>query len=88
MVASSSLVKGFGFPVMGVVFLGMFVALLAVTVRRLHDTGWSGWWYLLNFVPLGSLVVLVFLVEDSKITDAHGPNPKAPPGVCSVRSTV
>ena len=41
----------------------LFVMLptIAVSVRRLHDTGRSGWWYLLNIIPLGSLVLLVFL---------------------------
>ena len=31
---------------------------ITVTVRRLHDIGKSGWWYLLSFVPLGGLWVL------------------------------
>ncbi|MEO5807299.1 DUF805 domain-containing protein [Devosia sp.] len=33
---------------------------LTVTVRRLHDIGKSGWWYLLNFVPFGGLFILVW----------------------------
>ena len=28
-----------------------FIPLLAVAVRRLHDTGRSGWWMLLSFAP-------------------------------------
>ena len=40
---------------------------LAVTARRLHDTNRSGWWQLLYFVPLiGVIVLLVFLIQDSK----------------------
>ena len=35
---------------------------LGLAIRRLHDAGYSGWWYLLAFVPFGSIVVLVFLV--------------------------
>jgi uncharacterized membrane protein YhaH (DUF805 family) len=34
---------------------------VTVTVRRLHDSGRSGFWYLLNFVPFGGLVLLVFM---------------------------
>jgi len=51
---------------------------LAVTVRRLHDTGRSGWWVLLYFVPIvGLVVMLVFLCTDSQPGDnAYGPNPK------------
>lgn len=32
---------------------------LAVTARRLHDTGRSGWWYLLYFVPVVGAIVLI-----------------------------
>jgi uncharacterized membrane protein YhaH (DUF805 family) len=34
---------------------------IAVSVRRLHDIGRSGWWLLIAFVPLiGAIVLLVF----------------------------
>lgn len=40
------------------------VPALALKVRRLHDTGRSGWWILLQLVPLlGSLIVFVFLLQ-------------------------
>ena len=42
------------------------VPALAVLVRRLHDTGKTGWWALIGFVPLiGGIVLLVFTVLDS-----------------------
>jgi len=45
------------------VILGLLVPGIAVTVRRLHDTDRSGWWFLISFVPLvGIVVLLVFLV--------------------------
>jgi uncharacterized membrane protein YhaH (DUF805 family) len=40
--------------------------LLAVGARRLHDTNRSGWWQLLYLVPLGFIVVLIFLAQESK----------------------
>lgn len=51
---------------------------LGVSVRRLHDTGRSGWWLLISLVPLiGAIVLLVFLVSDSQPdTNQYGPNPK------------
>lgn len=51
---------------------------LAVTVRRLHDVGRSGWWILIAFVPLlGFLVLLVFLLQDSQPhANEYGPSPK------------
>ncbi len=52
---------------------------LAVTVRRLHDTGRSGWWVLIAFLPIiGAIVLLVFMVLDSyPSNNEYGPNPKA-----------
>ena len=51
---------------------------LAVTLRRLHDTGKSGWWLLIGIVPLIGIVILVFMVQDSQAGDnQYGPNPKA-----------
>ena len=52
---------------------------IAVTVRRLHDTGKSGWFYLLNFIPyIGGIIVLVFMViEGDKGSNKYGPDPKA-----------
>ena len=42
------------------------VPALAVLVRRLHDTGKTGWWALIGIVPLvGGIVLLVFTVLDS-----------------------
>lgn len=39
---------------------------LAIVVRRLHDTGRSGWWVLISFVPIvGWIVLLVFMCMDS-----------------------
>lgn len=44
-----------------IVWLAMVVPLLAVTVRRLHDVGHSGWMVLLAFIPFASIIVLVFM---------------------------
>jgi uncharacterized membrane protein YhaH (DUF805 family) len=55
---------------------------IACTVRRLHDTGRSGWWILLSFVPLIGLAVVVLLALDSEPgPNQYGPSPKlgAPP---------
>jgi len=55
-----------------------FLPSLAVGVRRLHDTGRSGWWLLIGLIPLiGVIVLLVFLVKDSAAGDnMYGANPK------------
>ncbi len=60
-----------------VVGLALFLPGLAVAVRRLHDTGRSGWWILLVFaIIIGWIVLLVWLVTDSKGDNQYGPNPK------------
>ena len=48
---------------------------ISVTVRRLHDTGKSGWWYFLTFVPVaGNLVLLYFTLEmGDRETNRFGP---------------
>ncbi|MDB5778452.1 MAG: hypothetical protein JWP79_803 [Polaromonas sp.] len=58
--------------------VGLLIPSLAVGVRRLHDTGRSGWWLLLAFIPVvGAIVLLVFAVQDSSPGDnAYGPCPK------------
>lgn len=50
--------------------IAVFIPTLAVTTRRLHDGGNSGWWQLLNFVPLGGIVLLIFEV----LPGTRGPN--------------
>lgn len=65
--------------VMGINFVAMLVlwaASLSVTVRRLHDVGFSGWWYFLNFIPNGSVVVFIFLCRASQPNEnRYGPLP-------------
>jgi uncharacterized membrane protein YhaH (DUF805 family) len=58
--------------------LAVLIPSLAVSVRRLHDTGRSGWWLLLGLVPcVGFIVLLIFMVQDSQPgANEYGPNPK------------
>ena len=54
-----------------IVSLGSILPLLAVTVRRLHDTDRSGWWIFLGFVPLiGAILLLVWYAS----AGTDGPN--------------
>ena len=62
----------------GIYSLAVLIPGVAVGVRRLHDVGKSGWWYLLVFVPIvGGLVLLFWFIQDSEPGDNQwGPNPK------------
>jgi uncharacterized membrane protein YhaH (DUF805 family) len=64
---------------LGVLFgLGVLLPTLAASVRRLHDTGRSGWWLLIGLVPiLGALALLFFYVQPGHPGDnQYGSNPK------------
>jgi uncharacterized membrane protein YhaH (DUF805 family) len=65
--------------------LATIVPAVALTVRRLHDTGRSAWWLLLWLIPIiGQLVVLAFMADEGELTDnRYGPQPdrRRPPRV-------
>ncbi|MER7948798.1 DUF805 domain-containing protein [Streptomyces sp. NPDC096079] len=80
-VASVDLAIG-TFPLLyPIYFLAVLLPHLGVTVRRLHDTGRSGWMILLGLIPLvGAVILVVFLAtEGERQQNAYGPNPKAAP---------
>ena len=58
---------------------------ITVTVRRLHDVGKSGWWYLLSFVPFGALWVLVWTCCASEPSSNEYGSPKGHAGRRSSR---
>ena|SRR5436190_8398191 len=62
----------------GLYALAVLLPGLGVTIRRLHDTGRTGWWVLVYLIPIvGPIVMLVFMVLDSQPGDnEYGPNPK------------
>lgn len=68
-----------GGPLSSLYSLALLLPSLAVSIRRLHDTGRSGWWVCINFIPiLGWLVYLFFVVQDSQPGENQwGANPKA-----------
>ncbi|GGL47680.1 DUF805 domain-containing protein [Sporolactobacillus putidus] len=59
--------------------LAVFLPSLAVSIRRLHDIGRTGWWILLALIPiLGWIVLLIYDCTDSQDKEnVYGPYPKA-----------
>ncbi len=59
---------------LGVIFLvslALIIPGIAVSVRRLHDTGRSGWFLLLGFIPIvGGILLLVWMCSRG----TEGPN--------------
>jgi uncharacterized membrane protein YhaH (DUF805 family) len=75
------------FVPMGLYILATIIPGLAVSVRRLHDSGKSGWLLLLlsvlGIIPLigfiASVVQIVLMCQDSNPgLNQYGPNPKCP----------
>ena len=59
--------------IIGILWLGtvynlaVLVPTLAIGARRLHDIGKSGWWQLINLIPLvGIIVLIIFWAKPSK----------------------
>ena len=54
-----------GFGPASIIFMLTFtIPLIAVTTRRLHDTGRSGWWQLITFTVIGVVPLLVWLASE------------------------
>ena len=62
----------------GVYSLAMIIPNLAVSVRRLHDVGKSGWFLLIALIPIvGAIWLLVLYFTDSDFgSNKWGLNPK------------
>ena len=68
-----------GMPILASLFsLAIIIPGLAVTIRRFHDIGRSGWAILFGFIPaVGSIILLFFMAKDSQPgQNQYGPNPK------------
>ncbi|MEZ4660976.1 MAG: DUF805 domain-containing protein [Caldilineaceae bacterium] len=68
-----------GVGILGALYsLAVLLPSLGVSVRRLHDTGRSGWWLLLGIIPvIGGLILLYWTIQDSESgANQYGPYPK------------
>ena len=69
---------GYG-PIYLLYALVTLIPSIAVSIRRLHDTGKSGWYLLMGLIPcVGGIILLVFMVNagDSG-NNEYGADPKA-----------
>ena len=65
---------GWAFGILLVVWaLAVVIPNIAVTIRRLHDAGYSGWFYLFNVVGLGIVTLVLCAMETSPAAAKYGP---------------
>ena len=64
-------------PLAAIFMIGSFIPYLAVSVRRLHDTGKTGWWILIGLIPLIGIIWLIVLYAEKgqPEANAHGEPP-------------
>ena len=67
---------GWAYTICGLVH---FLPALSLVVRRLHDVGKSGWFYLIILIPIIGVIWLLVLycTEGQKKDNKWGPDPKA-----------
>jgi len=62
-----------------IIMLALILPYLSVLVRRLHDTGRSGWWFFISWIPfIGSIWLLVLLCLESTGPNQYGAGPDGP----------
>lgn len=64
-------------PLLAVAILALFIPILAVSARRLHDTDRSGWMMLIGLIPLVGLLVIYFMIQEGKEPNRFGTAPTA-----------
>lgn len=71
----SDVTLGFAVIIYCIIALGMICPGISVLVRRLHDTGRSGWWYWLALIPyVGGIVIFIFtLLGSQEYDNEYGP---------------
>lgn len=77
-----SIVGDLAIGVAALIVLAFFLPGLAVTVRRLHDLGYSGWWYLAQLIPIvggiiGIVMLIGFMMRGNIGSNRFGPDPLA-----------
>lgn len=65
-------------PLLFIFVVAQILPNIAVSVRRMHDTGKSGWWVLLACIPLigGIIFSLLCIIDTQSRDNQYGENPK------------
>ena len=71
-------------PILGVIVgLGFLLPLLAIEVRRLHDTDRSGWWIFISLIPIVGTILLIvwWCTRGTAATNKYGVDPLLAVGI-------
>ena len=72
----------FGYVLYGLYSLAVLIPGLALSVRRLHDIGKSGWSILIGLIPIVGLIILIvwFIQKGNPVANEYGEVPiQTPP---------
>jgi len=66
------------YGIVAIFLFGSIIPSAALTARRLHDVGKSGWWQVLGFIPYVNIIALIPLIfwfcsEGEKNKNKYGP---------------
>jgi uncharacterized membrane protein YhaH (DUF805 family) len=66
------------FGILAVIYgVALFIPGLAVSVRRLHDVGKSGWWLLISLTVIGVFwLIYLSCIDSQQGSNKWGDNPK------------
>jgi len=72
-------------PIYIICVLGLLLPSLAVSTRRLHDIGKSGWFILVNLIPIGGPIWYLVLVctNGNSGPNSFGDDPKGAPATAT-----
>ena len=64
-------------PISWTLQIGLLLPTLAVSVRRLHDIGKSGWYVLITLIPIAGLILLIvwYCNDGEPVPNMYGPVP-------------
>ena len=64
-------------PISWTLQIGLLLPTLAVSVRRLHDIGKSGWYVLITLIPIVGLILLIvwYCNDGDSVPNMYGPVP-------------
>jgi uncharacterized membrane protein YhaH (DUF805 family) len=70
---------GMGQLLASILALAVLVPNVAVSVRRFHDIGKSGWWCLIFLIPIVNIIALIyFFTKTSEGPNQYGEGPQGP----------